>query len=87
MPVSRAPMPSVAAPGRSRPMTRSQAATGCRRMEVSPLISGSCWSGNHRSGGSGFSVSPKNPGGITPATVNAWPSMTTVDPTIVASPP
>ena len=49
-------------------------------------MSGSCCSGSHRSGGSARSVSPKNPGGVTPATVNDWPSMTSVDPTTDASP-
>ena len=75
-------MPSVVAPGRSRPITRSHAETGWRRSDVSPLISGSCCSGIHRSGGSPRSVSPKNPGGVTPTTVNGCPSMTSVAPTI-----
>ena len=66
-------MPSVVAPGRSRPITRSQAEMGWRRIDVSPLISGSCWSGIQRSGGSPRSVSPKNPGGVTPTTVNGCP--------------
>jgi len=41
-PVSRAPMSAVVAVGRRRPITRSQADIGWRRIEVSPLISGSC---------------------------------------------
>ena len=44
--MSRGPMPSVVAPGRRRPITRSHAEIGWRRIDVSPLISGSCWSGN-----------------------------------------
>ena len=81
-------MPSIVAPGRRRPITRSQEEIGCRSNDVSaPAISGSCCSGTHRSGGSARSVSPKKPGGVTPATVNAWPSMTSVEPTIEVSPP
>ena len=81
-------MPSIEAPGRSRPITRSHAEIGWRRSDVSaPAISGSCCNGTHMSGGSAFSVSPKNPGGVTPATVKAWPSTTSVAPTIEGSPP
>ena len=32
--MSRAPIPSIVAPGRSRPITRSHADTGCRSSEV-----------------------------------------------------
>jgi len=37
---------------RSRPITRSQAEIGWRRIVPLPAMSGSCWSGIHRSGGS-----------------------------------
>ena len=50
-------------------------------------MSGSCCSGIHRSGGSPRNVSPKNPGGVTPTTVNGWPSTTSVAPTIDGSAP
>ena len=81
-------MPSVVAPGRRRPITRSHAEIGWRSSDVSaPVMSGSWWSGTHRSGGSGLSVSPKKPGGATPATVNGWPSTTSVAPTMAGSPP
>ena len=80
-------MPSIEAPGRRRPIARSHAATGWRSSELSPAISGSCWSGIQRSGGSPRSVSPKNPGGATPMTVNGWPSTTNVEPTTEGSPP
>ncbi len=79
--VSRGAMPSVVAPGLRRPMTRSQAETGWRSSELAPVIIGSCCSGIQRSGGLLRSVSPKKPGGATPATVNGWPSMTSVWPT------
>ena len=85
--MSRADIPSVVAPGRRRPMTRSHADTGCRRIVFPPLMTGSCWSGIHMSGGSPRSVSPKNPGGVTPATVNGCPSTTNVAPTTDGSPP
>ena len=76
-------MPSMVAPGRRRPITRSHDEIGWRSSDVSaPVMSGSCCSGTHMSGGSARSVSPKKPGGVTPATVNAWPSMTSVAPTI-----
>ena len=68
-------MPSTVAPGRRRPITRSHEEIGCRSSDVSvPAISGSCCNGTHMSGGSAFSVSPKKPGGVTPATVKACPS-------------
>ena len=35
-------MPSTVAPGRRRPMTRSHADTGWRRIDAPPLIKGSC---------------------------------------------
>ena len=80
-------MPSVVAPGFSRPITRSHADTGWRSSAVSPAISGSWCSGIHRSGGSPRSVSPKKPGPVTPMTVNGWPSRTSVAPTIFGSAP
>jgi hypothetical protein len=65
-------MPAIDAPGRSRPITRSHDEMGWRSSDVvAPVMSGSCCSGTHRSGGSARSVSPKNPGGVTPATVKA----------------
>jgi hypothetical protein len=67
-------------------MTRNHAPIGCRSSDVSPLISGSCCSGIHMSGGSPRNVSPKNPGGATPSTVKGFPSMTSVAPTIAGSP-
>jgi hypothetical protein len=66
-------------------MARSQADTGCRSSEPSLLMSGSCCSGSQISGGSARSVSPKNPGGPTPMTVNGCPFSTSVDPTIDGS--
>ena len=45
-------MPSIDAPGRSRPITRSHAETDWRSSELLPLMSGSCCSGIHKSGGS-----------------------------------
>ncbi len=39
------------------------------------------------SGGLPRSVSPKNPGGATPITVNGWPSTTKVEPTTEGSDP
>ena len=80
-------MPSVVAPGRSRPITRSHAEIGCRSSVFSPLMTGSCCTGIHMSGGSPRSVSPKNPGGVTPTTVNGCPSTTSVEPTTAGSPP
>ena len=80
-------MPSVVAPGFSRPMTRSHADIGCRSSAVSPVISGSWWSGIQRSGGSPRSVSPKKPGPVMPTTVNGCPSRTSVAPTIYGSAP
>ena len=84
---SRGAMPSTEAPGRSRPITRSHAETGWRSSEPPPAISGSCCSGIQRSGGLPRSVSPKNPGGAMPMTVNGCPSTTKVEPTTEGSPP
>ena len=82
-------MPEVDASGRSRPITRSHAeiCCGCPSSEFSPLIVRSCCSGIHMSGGSPRSVSPKNPGGVIPTTVNGCPSTTNVEPTTAGSPP
>ena len=40
--VRRGPMPSVDAPGRTRPMMRNQAETDCRNSALSPSMTGSC---------------------------------------------
>ena len=86
--MSRASMPSIVASARSRPITRSHADMGWRSSDVSaPLMSGSCCSGSQRSGGSARRVSPKNPGGAIPETVNACPSIISVEPTTEGSPP
>ena len=85
--VNRGPTPSGDAPGFSRPMTRSHAEIGCRSSVLPPAINGSCCSGIQTSGGLPRSVSPKNPGGAMPTTVNGRPSMTKDDPTTDGSAP
>ena len=86
-PVRRGPIPAIEAPGRRRPIMRSHAETGWLSSAALPSIIGSCWTGSQISGGSLRSVSPKNPGGATPMTVNGWPSMTKFEPTTFGSPP
>src|SRR5580693_546520 len=80
-PVRRGAMPAVVAPGRKRPMTRSHADGDWRSNDPEGLMIGSCCVGIHRSGGSLRSVSPKNPGGAMPITVNGCPSMKNAEPT------
>ena len=86
-PVNRGAIPSVEAPGRNRPIMRSQAEIDwCSRLP-SPSIMGSCCTGTQISGGSLSSVSPKNPAGATPITVSGCPSTMKVAPTTEGSPP
>src|ERR1700733_9974896 len=77
--VKRGAIPAVDAPGRKRPITRSHA-DGDWRSNPDGFMTGSCCNGIHKSGGSPRRVSPKNPGGAMPITVNGCPSMKNGEP-------
>ena len=80
-------MPSVEAPGRSRPMTRSHADTDWRSRAIPAVDERLLVNRDPEIGRIAPSVSPKNPGGATPTIVNGWPSTTKVAPTTDVSPP
>ena len=75
----------------SRPQAADHAQPGGRRIGAAARLRRQSWVPGARgiqiSGGSLRSVSPKNPGGATPITVNGWPSTMKVEPTTEGSLP